>query len=200
MYCNKTMKYVNMIFTPTNLKDLMMMVMMMTWDNDNDDSNKNNNNSNNKIIIIIIIIIPTLAKKGIAHKTENIQPWRFVTVKLHVSIHVAWMLGNGTRGAIHPSKASQKMQLILTEFPLFICTWKDGSIYAGNLKETNKTFCTLIWNNFYSSPDQSFRGYNQITTSRYLLLSRSMNSETDEKHKIPLFSIWNSMKRFIELY
>ena len=71
MYCNKTMKYVNMIFTPTNLKDLKMMVMMMTWDNDNDDSNKNNNNSNNKIIIIIV---PTLAKKGIAHKTENIQP------------------------------------------------------------------------------------------------------------------------------
>ena len=76
---------------------------MVVGGNDNDDSNNNNNSSNNKIIIIII---PTFAKKGIAHKTENIQPWRFVTVKLHVSIDVAWMLGDGTRGLIHPSEAS----------------------------------------------------------------------------------------------
>ena len=86
--------------------------MMVMGDNDNDDSNNNNNNSNNNNnnsnnkIILLIIIIPTLAKRGITHKTETIQAWQFVTVKLHVSIHVAWMVGDGTRGLIHPSEAN----------------------------------------------------------------------------------------------
>lgn len=32
----------------------------------------------------------------------DIQPWWFVTVKLHVPIHMTWVLGDGKWGAIHP--------------------------------------------------------------------------------------------------